>query len=254
MQFDEGWDAIRGQSPGRPTHDEVTMGGIGSLHSTGQVSDRSAPDGAPPSAGTSDGVVETGTTVVGVRTDDAVVLAADRRASLGGRFVANKDVRKVEGVHPTAAVALSGGVGGIQSFVRTLRTEARLYEDRRGQPMSTTALSNLAANLLRSQPLRVTPVLGGVDDAGPHLFDLDAGGGLLESEYAAAGSGMQLAYGHLERGHDPDLPVDEARQVAARAVETASERDTASGNGLTVATVTAEGVETGAGEDPTEVA
>jgi len=188
-------------------------------------------------------VAETGTTVVGLTTDDAVVMAADRRASVGGgRFVTSKRVRKVEPVHPTAAAALSGAVGHIQQFVRTLEAEANLYEDRRGERMTMTALSTLAGNVLRSAPLYVSPLLGGVDADGPQVFGLDGGGGVLSDDYAAGGSGMQVAYGVLERQYESGLSETAARGVAARAIDGASERDTASGNGLTVATVTADGV------------
>jgi proteasome beta subunit len=194
--------------------------------------------------GEEDGVAETGTTVVGVTTDDAVVLAADRRASVGGgRFVSNKRVRKVEPIHPTAAAALSGAVGHIQHFTRVLTAESTLYDDRRGDPPSMTALSTLAGNVLRSAPLYVTPLLGGVDEEGPHLFGLDGGGGVLGDEYAAGGSGMQVAYGVLERQYESGLATEDAAAVAARAIESASERDTASGNGFTVATVTGDGVD-----------
>jgi proteasome beta subunit len=199
-------------------------------------------------------VVETGTTVVGATAGEAVVVGADRRASLGGRLVTSKDVRKVEPVHPTAAVGFSGAVGHIQGFVRTLRTEASLYADRRGDPPSIPALATLAGNILRTQPLRVTPVLGGVDDDGAHLFGVDEGGGVLSDEYTAAGSGTQVAYGVLERRYDPSAGVEAARETVAAAVAGASERDTASGDGLTLATVTAEGVETEVVADPGEVA
>lgn len=188
-------------------------------------------------------VAETGTTVVGLVADGSVVLAADRRASVGGgRFVTSKDVRKVEGVHPTAAAALSGTVGHIQHFVRLLRAESRLYEDRRGDPPTMQALSTLAGGVLRQSPLRVSPLLGGVDADGAHVFELDGGGGVLSDAYAAGGSGMQVAYGVLERRYRDDLSIEEARRVAAAAIDGASERDTASGNGFTVATVDAEGV------------
>jgi proteasome beta subunit len=189
-------------------------------------------------------VAETGTTVVGVTTDDAAILAADQRASVGGgRFVTNKDTQKVEQVHPTAAAALSGTVGHLQQFVRVLRSESRLYADRRGQAPSLTALSTLASGILRSSPMAVTPILGGVDDDGPRVFTLDGGGGLLTDDYAAGGSGMQLAYGVLEQEYSAEMERETARNLAARAVESASERDTASGNGLTVATVTEAGVD-----------
>ncbi len=207
-----------------------------------------------PATGSDGDVVETGTTVVGVTTDEAAVLAADRRASLGGRFVTNKSVRKVERVHPTAAVALSGGVGHIQRFVRTVETEASLYADRRGEPMSMRALSTFVGSLLGRTPLRVTPVLAGVDDEGPALYGVDEAGGVLADDYAAGGSGTQLAYGVLERAYDPDATLASARATAARAVETAAERDTASGNGLTLATVTGEGVTLETADAATEVA
>ncbi|SEW11904.1 Ntn hydrolase family protein [Halobacterium jilantaiense] len=207
-------------------------------------------------SGSGTDAAETGTTVVGVTTGDTAVLAADQRASVGGgRLVANKNTRKVEQVHPTAAAALSGTVGHLQQFVRVLRSESRLYADRRGDPPSLTALSTLAGGVLRSSPLAVSPLLGGVDDErGPAVFTLDGGGGVLTDDYAAGGSGMQLAYGVLEQDYEPDLSPSEARRVAARAVESASERDTASGNGLTVATVTRDGVETDDYDAASEVA
>jgi proteasome beta subunit len=187
-------------------------------------------------------VSKTGTTTVAIATDEAVVMAADRRASLGGRFVSNKNVEKVERVHPRAAITLSGSVGGVQAFARSLRAEASLYETRRGEPPSMEAVSTLAGNLIRGVPAQVQ--LGGVDEDGPVLYELDGGGSVLETDYAAGGSGMQLAYGHLEDAHGDVEGVAEARTVATRAVDSASERDTASGNGVTVATVTGSGVET----------
>jgi proteasome beta subunit len=189
-------------------------------------------------------VQKTGTTTVGLTTDDGVVLATDMRASLGGRFVANRDVQKVEQVHPTAALTMSGSVGGAQSFIRTLRAEANLYEARRQEPMSMTALSTLAGNLLRGGPFfLVSPLLGGVDEDGHYVFQVDPAGGVMADDYSVTGSGMQLAYGVLEREYEEEMGTDEAITVAARAVESATERDTASGDGIFVAQVTDEGVD-----------
>jgi proteasome beta subunit len=183
----------------------------------------------------------TGTTTVGVVASDGVVLATDRRASLGGRFVSNKRTVKVERIHPTAAITLSGSVGGAQAYARQLRAQARLYETRRGEPMGMDALATAAGNALRGLP--VSPLLGGVDADGPRLFQLDAAGGVLEDEYGATGSGTQVAIGAIEGRYDPGAGVETAAELAADAVATASERDTASGNGLVVARITADGVD-----------
>jgi proteasome beta subunit len=189
-------------------------------------------------------VTKTGTTTIGLSTEEGVVMATDMRASLGGRFVANKDVQKVEQVHPRAALTMAGSVGGAQSFIRSLRAEADLYEARRGEDMSMQALSTLAGNFLRGGPFfLVNPILGGVDDEGSHVYNVDPAGGVMEDDYTVTGSGMQLAYGTLEQEYSDDLTNEEAKQVAARGIVSAVERDTGSGNGIYLAEITEEGVE-----------
>jgi len=196
----------------------------------------------------------TGTTTVGLTTAEGVVLATDMRASLGGRFVSNKNVQKVEQVHPTAALTMAGSVGGAQSFIRSLRAEVNLYETRRGKDLSISALATLAGNFLRGGPFFVVyPILGGVDDEGQHVFSLDPAGGVMSDDYTATGSGMQLAYGVLEQDYETDLSNDQASQIAARAVESAIERDTASGDGVFLATITADGVDIHGHKDFDEV-
>lgn len=190
---------------------------------------------------------ETGTTIVALGSEEGAVLAADRRMSLG-RFTASKNVRKITQVHPTGALAIAGAVGPAQTLLESLRAEASLYETRRDEPMSMTALSRMAGHLVSGLPVR--PLLGGVDAAGGHVYELDGGGSVIEDEYAASGSGMQTAYGVLEGRADGDLSIENARGVAVDAVVAASERDTASGNGVTLATVTQEGVTI---EDGTEL-
>lgn len=186
---------------------------------------------------------ETGTTTVGLTTGDAVVLATDMRASLAGRFVSNKDARKVEPVHPTAAITLAGSVGGAQLFTRNLRAETSLYESRRGEEMSMEALSTIAGNLVGGMGIVVNPILGGIDETGPHVYTVDPAGGVMEDDYTATGSGLTVAFGTLEREYEEDRSIEEATSVAASAVSAAIERDTASGNGVFLATITEEGVD-----------
>jgi len=192
-----------------------------------------------------DGAVnKTGTTTVGIVTEEGVVVATDMRASLGGRFVSNKSVQKVEQVHPTAVLTLVGSVGGAQSFVRTLRAEADLYEVRRDEPMTVHALATLAGNFARGGPwFAINPVLAGVDRDGSHVYSIDPAGGVMKDDYTVTGSGMQLAYGTIEGEYDREMSLADARDLAVRAVEAASARDTGSGNGVYVATVTGDGVD-----------
>ena len=222
-----------------------------SQFSIGQHTDRFDIDPTEPELGSlptgdrdEEAVNKTGTTTIGIATDNGVVVATDMRASLGGRFVSNKNVQKVEQIHPTAALTLVGSVGGAQSFIRTLRSEANLYEARRGKQMSMQGLATLAGNFARGGPfIAINPILGGVDDEGSHVYSIDPAGGVMKDDYTVTGSGLTVAYGTLEDRYEPDLSIDEARSTAAAAIEAAAERDTGSGNGVYVAEVTEEGVD-----------
>jgi len=187
---------------------------------------------------------KTGTTTVGLKTTDGVVLASDMRASLGGEFVLNKDLQKVEQIHPTGALTLVGLIGSAQAFIRTMRSEAKLYEMRRGQPMGIRSLQSLAASILQDGDFdRINPIIGGVDDEGSHVASIDPAGGVLEDDYTATGSGMSVAFGHLENTYERDITNDEAVGLAATAVEAAVNCDGASGDGLVVARISESGVE-----------
>lgn len=187
---------------------------------------------------------QTGTTTVAVTGADCVVVAADARASIGGgRFVSNRSMQKVEPIGESTALAFSGSVSDAQSFTRQLRAERRLYDLRHDGTLSTESIATVAGNTIRRGPYRVLDlVIGGVDDT-PSVYSVGPGGGVMESEYAASGSGMQLAYGSIEDGYEPGLPLEDVKRVATRAIESAAARDTASGDGMTVASITRDGLE-----------
>jgi proteasome beta subunit len=186
---------------------------------------------------------KTGTTTVGLKTEDGVVLATDMRASMG-YMVSSKDVQKVEEIHPTGALTIAGSVSAAQSLISSIRAEVRLYESRRGENMSMQALSTLLGNFLRSGAFYIVqPILGGVDEEGPHIYSIDPAGSILEEDYTVTGSGSQYALGVLEQEYSDDLSIDEAKTVAARAIKSAVERDLASGNGINVCVVTDDGVD-----------
>jgi len=190
-----------------------------------------------------EGEVKTGTTTVGLTTEEGVVLATDMRASMG-YMVSSKTVQKVEEIHPTGALTIAGSVSAAQSLISSIRAEVRLYESRRGEDMSMQALSTLLGNFLRSGAfLIVHPILGGVDDDGPHVYSIDPLGSILEEEYTVSGSGSQYALGVLEQEYDASMNIEEATTAAAKAIQSAVERDLASGNGINLCVVTDDGVE-----------
>jgi proteasome beta subunit len=184
-----------------------------------------------------------GGTLVGLTTEDGVLLAADTRTSRGA-VVRSEGVRKISQVHPTAVMGSTDGLGTAQSFVREIRSEADRYETSHDEPMDMTSLSTVAVTELRKRSMPDTTfLLGGVDADGPHLFTLGPDEGALEETYAAVGSGQQIAYGILDAKIPQSLPISEARLIAGRAIQSAAERDVQTDVGVHVAEISDDGVD-----------
>jgi len=183
-----------------------------------------------------------GTTTVGIVCKDGVVLAADRRASLGN-MVLSDNVTKVFWIDDHLALAGAGSVGDILSFVRLLRSEAKLYRARVGREMSVKALATLTSNILhggRGYAYFAWFLIGGHDSA-PRLYSIDAAGGLTEDRFTAAGSGMEFAFSILESGFKEDMSLEEGVKLALRAIGAATRRDVFTGGGVTLITITKDG-------------
>ncbi|NJE06498.1 archaeal proteasome endopeptidase complex subunit beta [Thermococcus sp. M36] len=183
-----------------------------------------------------------GTTTVGIVCKDGVVLAADRRASLGN-MVLSKEVTKVFQIDDHLALAGAGSVGDILSLVRLLRAEARLYRAKVGREMSVRAFATLTSNILHGN--RFMPYFGWFLIAGydkkPGLYSIDMSGGVTEDRFTAAGSGMEFAFAVLEDGYSEDIELEEGVRLALRAIKIATRRDVFTGDGITLVTVTKDG-------------
>lgn len=194
---------------------------------------------APSSAGGDAGV---GGTLIGLAASGSVVLAADTRTK-HGTVVRSASVQKLAPVHPTAAMGSTAELGASRRFVRSVRAEVNRYEASHGEPIDLAALATFAAGELRSNATTAAPfILGGVDADGVHVFTLSREAGVEETDYAALGSGRQLAYGVLEAETTKSLTLVEARRIAGRALESAIARDSSTGGQVRVAEITDAGV------------
>ena len=185
---------------------------------------------------------KTGTTTVALKCKDGIVLAADKRATMGN-FISNKEAEKVYQIDDKIAATIAGGVGDAQSVMRLLRAEAKLFKMNRKQPMTVKGAATLMANVLngnRYYPYLVMSIVAGVDDR-PRIFSIDPVGGQMEEDCVSTGSGSPVAYGVLESQYKKEKTVKDNIPIAIKAVKVAQERDAASGNGVTLATITDEG-------------
>jgi proteasome beta subunit len=185
-----------------------------------------------------------GTTTIGLVCDKGVVLASEKRATMG-HFIASKDAKKVYQIDDLVAMTTAGSVGDAQRLVKWMQVESRLYKMRREETMTVKGTVSLLANILsgnRYYPYFVQLLVGGVDKNGPSIYSLDAVGGLIEEKKAVAtGSGSPMAYGVLEDRYVEKMPIDEGVELVVRALHNAMKRDSASGDGIDVVKITTDG-------------
>ena len=189
--------------------------------------------------------IVTGTTTVGIICNGGVVLATESQATMG-YLVASHRAPKIHKITDHIAMTISGSVADAQQIIRIIRANVNLRRLELGRELSVRAVSQLTATLLfqnRLYPYITMLIVGGVDEEGPHIFTLDPLGSLLEEDkFAATGSGSVIAYGVLEDGYRENMPIEEAIELAKRAVKAARRRDIASGGKIQVAVITKDGI------------
>jgi proteasome beta subunit len=191
--------------------------------------------------------VKKGTTTVGLICDGGVVLASEKRATMGS-FIASKAAKKIYQVDDRLGITTAGIVGDAQTLIRMTSVEMKLYKIRRGEPMTVKAMATLLSNVLNSQrfyPYIVQLLLGGMDRNGAHIFSIDPfGGNTEEKEVASTGSGSPIAYGVLEDRYTRDMSLEDGTELAIKALYSAIRRDSASGGEMEVVVITKDKYET----------
>lgn len=181
-----------------------------------------------------------GTTTIGLVCKDGVVLATEKRAT-AGNMIANKATQKLFKIDQNLGMTVAGLVGDAQTLARYLKAEVSLYRLRRSAPLSAEGAATLLANILngnRMFPYYAWLILGGVDAKGGHVFSVDPAGGSIEDRYVSVGSGSPFAYGTLEEVYSREMGVSDGVDLALRGLTVAMKRDSASGDGYTVHSIT----------------
>lgn len=179
------------------------------------------------------------TTTVGIKTPDGIVLATDRRATMG-YYVADKDVVKIEPLDEDSAITIAGSVSQAQSYAHMLRINLEYTKARRGWALSPAELAKLAAHSIqRAGGIYGQFILATRGPQGTNLWDVGGDGSLIaKKDYTVSGSGTGPAIGVLESADWGKVKgLKDAVELAMRAVRASTQRDVASGNGLIVYTL-----------------
>lgn len=201
-------------------------------------------------------LVPHGTTIVAASFDGGVVMAGDRRATMGN-VIAQRDIEKVFPADEHSCIGIAGSAGLAVELVKLFQVELEHYEKIEGSVLSPDGKANRLATLIRGnlglamQGLAVVPLFAGFDrESGiGRIFSYDITGGRYEEHsFHAVGSGSVFARGALKKLYATDLDERACVMATVQALYDAADDDSATGGpDLTrrifpvVAVVTAEG-------------
>jgi proteasome beta subunit len=191
------------------------------------------------------------TSIVGIVCKDGVVMAADRRAT-AGNFVADKSASKIQPLSKYAIAAWTGGVADAQISTKILSAELRLKELKTKSRASITETANLVAMTFYKNirtPSMIPAIVGflvaGYDEDGTSsLYSVWPSGDIIQvREFDTnVSSGTPYILGLLERQYKKDLSIKEGVELAKECIKSSTQRDTGSGNGIDVFTITKDGI------------
>ncbi|MFB9524508.1 MULTISPECIES: proteasome subunit beta [Streptomyces] len=186
------------------------------------------------------GVVEAphGTTIVAAAFPGGVVLAGDRRATMGN-MIAQRDIEKVFPADEYSAVGIAGTAGLAVEMVKLFQLELEHFEKVEGAQLSLEGKANRLSTMIRSnlgmamQGLAVVPLFAGydLDREKGRIFSYDVTGGRSEEAagYAATGSGSVFARGSMKKLYRKDLSEQETTTLVIQALYDAADDDSATG-------------------------
>lgn len=178
-----------------------------------------------------------GTTVIGLRWADGVLVAGDRMATMN-YMVASRDIQKVYATDDYSLMAIAGAAGPAMEMARLLRVQFEHYEKIEGQPLELEGKANTLSSLIRQnlpaamQGLVVVPIFAGYDRRRRvgRVWKYEVTGGRYEEqEYDSVGSGSLFARESLKKRWKADASRDEAIAMSIEALTDAADEDRGTG-------------------------
>jgi proteasome beta subunit len=206
-----------------------------------QVAPELLPGRRPLPPGVTADIAPHATTIVAINCADGVVMAGDRRATMGN-LIASRDIEKVFAADAYTLVGIAGTAGVGLELMRLFQVELEHYEKIEGTMLSLDGKANRLATMIRNnlgaalQGLAVIPLYAGYDvdarsaEQAGRIFSFDVAGGVYEERgYDSIGSGSLFAKSSLKKRFRPGLATGEAMKFAIEALYDAADDDTATG-------------------------
>ena len=184
-----------------------------------------------------------GATAVGITFEGGLVFVSEKRIAFGN-FLVSKTTKKTFEITPKVGATCAGLVADMQILSLQIAALAKIRQMELKRDVPPNSVAKMMSNMMyerRYFPLLTQVIVGGVVDK-PVLYTLDPLGSVLPDEYAAVGTGAEMALGVLDPQFKKNMTKDEAVDLAKKAVRSASLRDSASGDGLDIMVITQDGI------------
>ncbi len=172
--------------------------------------------------------VKRGTTTVGLKHKDGVVLIVDKRIT--SRLVEPVSIEKIFVLDQHIGCATSGLVADARSLVDRARVGAQVHRITYDEPIAVSTLVKQICDFKQSytqyggvRPFGTALLVAGVDDTGAHLYETDPSGALMEYKASSVGSGRNTAMEAFEESYKDDMSRDEAVVLGLKALNKATE-------------------------------
>ncbi len=183
-----------------------------------------------------------GATAVGITFDNGVVFASEKRVAYGN-FLVSKTTKKTFQLTPNVGAACAGLVADMQILALQISALAKIRKMELKRESPPNSIAKMISNMMyerRFFPFLTQVIIGGIVDK-PSIYTLDPLGSVLPDEYAAVGTGAEMALGILDPQFKEKMTEKEAVELAKKAVKTATLRDSFSGDGIDFLVINKEG-------------
>jgi len=183
-----------------------------------------------------------GATAVGITYDNGVVIASEKRIAYGN-FLVSKTTKKTFQLTPNVGAACAGLVADMQILALQISALAKIRKMEIKREIPPNSIAKMLSNMMyerRFFPFLTQVIIGGFVDK-PTIYTLDPLGSVLPDEYAAVGTGAEMALGVLDPQFKEKMTEKEAVELAKKAVKSATLRDSFSGDGIDFLVINKEG-------------
>ena len=179
-----------------------------------------------------------GATAVGITYDGGVVMASERRISYGN-FVVSKTTKKTFKITDFVGACCAGMVADMQVLAMQMRALTKIRKMELKREIPPNSIAKMMSSFMyerRYYPLMTQVIVGGVDGQ-PAIYTLDPLGSVLPDDYAAVGTGAEMALGVLDQEFKQKMSEADAVKLAVKSIKAAIMRDNASGDGIDILVV-----------------